>query len=103
MNNTACTVCHARMDPLAGAYQLFGDKGHYRDQFGGKDSLARSYLYPEDFGGEAGSSLYQDGDTWYRDMRNPGFESEAAPEERDSLQWLAEQIANDPPFRSGNS
>ena len=98
MNNTACTVCHARMDPLAGAYQLFGDKGHYRDQFGGKDSLARSYLYPEDFGGEAGSSLYQDGDTWYRDMRNPGFESEAAPVERDSLQWLAEQIANDPRF-----
>ena len=98
MNNTACTVCHARMDPLAGAYQVFGDKGHFKDQYGGMDSLARSYLYPEQFGGEEGSSLYQEGDTWYRDMRPPGFEGETAPDEQDSLQWLARQIADDPRF-----
>ena len=98
MNNTACTVCHARMDPLAGAYQLFGDKGNFKDQYGAMDSLARSYLYPEQFGGEEGSSLYQEGDTWYRDMRPPGFEGETAPDEQDSLQWLARQIADDPRF-----
>jgi hypothetical protein len=98
MNNTACTVCHERMDPLAGAYQLFGDKGHFKDQYGGMDSLARSYLNPEQFGGEEGSSLYQQGDTWYRDMRTPGFEGDIAPYERDSLQWLARQIADDPRF-----
>ena len=32
MNNTACTVCHERLDPLAGAYQLYGDRGHYKNQ-----------------------------------------------------------------------
>ena len=98
MNNTACTVCHERMDPLAGAYQLFGDKGHFKDQYGGMDSLARSYLNPEQFGGEEGSSLYQQGDTWYRDMRTPGFEGKSAPDQSDSLQWLARQIADDPRF-----
>lgn len=98
MNNTACTVCHARMDPLAGAYQLFGDKGHFKDQYGGMDSLARSYLYPEQFEGEESRSLYQEGDTWYRDMRTPGFEGESPPYDRDSLQWLAKQMADDPRF-----
>ena len=57
MNNTACTVCHERMDPLAGAYQLFGDKGHFKDQYGGLDSLSDSYKYPEWYGGEQGLHL----------------------------------------------
>ena len=47
MNNPACTVCHARMDPVAGAYQSFGDQGHYLDQWGGMDSLPESYKRPE--------------------------------------------------------
>lgn len=47
MNNPACTVCHERMDPVAGAYQSFGDQGHYLDQWGGKDSLADSYKRKE--------------------------------------------------------
>jgi len=47
MNNPACTVCHERMDPVAGAYQSFGDQGHYLDQWGGMDSLAESYKHPE--------------------------------------------------------
>ena len=29
MNNAACTVCHERMDPVAGAYQNFSDFGMY--------------------------------------------------------------------------
>ena len=29
MNNSACTICHQRLDPVAGAYQSFGDFGHY--------------------------------------------------------------------------
>ena len=98
MNNTACTVCHERLDPLAGAYQLYGDRGHYKNQWGGLDSLPDSYKNPEWYGGEPGSSLYQEGDTWYRDMRAPGFEGQTVPEERDSLQWLARQIADDPRF-----
>jgi hypothetical protein len=27
MNNSACTICHQRLDPVAGAYQSFGDSG----------------------------------------------------------------------------
>ena len=43
MNNPACTVCHERMDPVAGAYQSFGDEGHYLDSHGGVNSLPRDY------------------------------------------------------------
>ena len=78
MNNSACTVCHERLDPVAGAYQSFGDLGHYLDQYGGQDSLADSYKCPECYGGEYDSSPYQEGDTWYRDMRAPGFAGKVA-------------------------
>ena len=43
MKNPACTVCHERMDPVAGAYQSFGDGGNYLDQWGGLDSLSDTY------------------------------------------------------------
>ena len=99
LNNSNCTVCHQRLDPLAGSYQSFGDSGHYLDQWGGLDSLADSYKCPECYGGKWGSTPYEEGDTWYRDMRAPGFEGqEATVIERDSLQWLAERIAADPRF-----
>ena len=39
MRNPACTVCHSVLDPVAGAFQNYGDEGFYRDQFGGLDSL----------------------------------------------------------------
>ena len=98
MNNPACTVCHERLDPVAGAYQLYGDAGHYLDQTFGFDSLPESYKHPERFGNEPGTTGYRDGDTWYRDMRSPGFEGKTAPTNEDSLQWLARQIAEDPRF-----
>jgi hypothetical protein len=43
MKNPACTVCHERMDPVAGAYQSFGDGGNYLNQWGGLDSLSNTY------------------------------------------------------------
>ncbi len=43
MNNPACTVCHAVLDPIAGAFQNYGDDGYYRDQWGGVDSLDGHY------------------------------------------------------------
>ncbi|WP_435219131.1 hypothetical protein [Luminiphilus sp. nBUS_07] len=55
MNNPACTVCHERMDPVAGAYQNFGDQGHYLDTHGGLDSLPYTYKNPQRPDGE----LYQ--------------------------------------------
>ena len=94
MNNPACTVCHQVMDPVAGAYQNYGEEGMYRDAWGGMDSLAELYKDPED----GSESPYREGDTWYRDMREPGFDGVLAPHADNSMQWLAERIAADPRF-----
>ena len=94
MKNPACTVCHVVLDPIAGAFQNYGDEGFYRDQWGGMDSLAGLYKHPED----GTTSPYQEGDTWYRDMREPGFGDAKAPDARNSLQWLARQAVRDERF-----
>ena len=41
---------------------------------------------------------YQEGDTWYRDMRLPGFDGAAAPDADNSVQWLARKIVADERF-----
>ena len=94
MKNPACTVCHSVLDPVAGAFQNYGDEGFYRDNYRGLDSLAGIYKHPDD----GSVSLYQHGDTWYRDMREPGFRGESAPRADNSLQWLAHRIAADERF-----
>ena len=234
MHNPACTVCHGVMDPVAGAFQDYGDEGFYKDQYGGMDSLhelyktdpgtalnleatswkdrealtwplvlpagtstlklthtnhfwdedpreggdwfldrlgmideqghrvatvefenlelpdncggrpyhnpetgredslilwsgydncalifqvevpepgiysaevfAWSHGYNERFGYDGYARLglianpYEEGDTWYRDLRTPGFSGEQAPAGQDSLQWLARKIVADPRF-----
>ena len=230
MHNPACTVCHSVLDPVAGAFQNYGDEGMYKDQDGGQDSLdglykddqgegedfeitARSFaerqtvsitswlqagtetirtqpafdppreedsriwwnpgidqvtvydaegesvarLDPEDFEDEwnlcgqienqrgagevfesyfchntflveipatgyydievsvwveavhdragsrrklltVGAGGYLEGDTWYRDMRTPGFDGDEAPHPDNSVQWLARQIVADERF-----
>ena len=45
MHNPACTVCHRVLDPVAGAFQNYGDEGYYKDQWGGLDSLDALYKY----------------------------------------------------------
>ncbi len=94
MNNSACAVCHRVMDPVAGAFQNYGEEGLYRDNRGGLDSLAFLYKFPQD----GTESPYQTGDTWYRDMREPGFDGELAPSPDNSLQWLARHMVADPRF-----
>ena len=94
MNNPACTVCHIPMDPVAGTYQNYGNDGLFRDKRGGQDSLPRLYKYPRD----GTVSPYQRGDTWFRDMREPGFGGSTAPSADNSLQWLAEQMIADERF-----
>ena len=94
MNNPACTVCHSVLDPMAGAFQNYGDEGFWRDNDGALDSLAQFYKHPPD----GSLSPYQHGDTWYRDMRAPGFNGEFAPDPDSSLQWLAERIVADDRF-----
>ncbi len=98
LNNPACTVCHELHDPVAGTFQNYGNQGFYRDQDGGLDSLPDTYKFPQSFDEEAVTSDYQDGDTWFRDMREPGFDGGLAPDPSNSLQWLGLEIANDARF-----
>lgn len=94
LNNSACTVCHIVMDPVAGAFQNFGDGGHYRDSWGGSESLPDSY--------KNGSDFHQ-GDLWYRDMLAPGFNNKTMANSNNdaSLRWLAFEMIADPRFATG--
>ena len=58
LHNPACTVCHSVLDPVAGAFQNYGDEGMYKDQRGGLDSLDEFYKY------EAGPSLVTEAGSW---------------------------------------
>ena len=58
MHNPACTVCHSVFDPVAGAFQNYGDDGLYRDQWGGLDSLDDFYK------NDGGSSLAIQAQSW---------------------------------------
>lgn len=92
MNNPACTSCHEIMDPVAGAFQNWNEDGIYRHR--GKDSLDGNYKFPPN--GEF--SPYQHGDTWYRDMRDPGLFDEKIDNNDSSLQELAKKIIKEPSF-----
>ena len=94
LKNAACTVCHRVLDPVAGAFQNYGENGAYREAWGGLDSLDGLYK-------EGAGSPYVEGDTWYRDMRAPGFDGTAVPDAANSLQWLARRIAEDERFAEG--
>jgi len=91
LNNPNCTVCHVEVDPVAGAFQHFGNEGWYNDSWFGLDSLPGAYKEDE-------SSGYQEGDTWFRDMRSPGLGEQIAPATGSSIQWLAQHIVSDPRF-----
>lgn len=91
LNNPHCTVCHQTLDPIAGAFQNFGDEGWFRDSWRGLDALPDTYKHSPD-------SPYQEGDTWYRDMRDPGFDGQTVTDRDRSLAWLAQRIVADPRF-----
>lgn len=78
MNNSQCTVCHAAIDPIAGAFQNFDALGRYRLTGERRDP-------PEG---------------WHADMRPPGFGEAAIPPDGWSagLAWLAEQVVADERF-----
>ena len=48
LRNPACTVCHRILDPVAGAFQNYGNEGEYKDQWGGVDSLDEFYKYDDE-------------------------------------------------------
>ncbi|MFK7865508.1 MAG: DUF1588 domain-containing protein [Pseudohongiellaceae bacterium] len=94
LNNINCIVCHNIMDPVAGAFQNYSDRGFYRNKPGGLDSLPFSYKRDRQSG-------YQSGDTWFSDMLMPGFGAELAPSSENSLQWLAQEFVEDSRFGMG--
>jgi hypothetical protein len=71
MNDPQCAGCHSVIDPLAGAFQNWDDRG--------------SYAPP---------------DSWYTDMRSPGFNGTVidAQDKPESLRWLAREIVSDRRF-----
>ena len=95
LNNPNCTVCHAILDPVAGAFQNWGLKNLYRPN--GLDTLDGHYKRPAE-----GGSLYRDGDLWYRDMRNPGlFDTKIIDRDR-TLGELARLIIKEDGFYSAS-
>jgi Protein of unknown function (DUF1588) len=92
LNNAACSVCHVRVDPLAGAFQNFGESGTFREQNGGLNSLDPAYRR---------TKLYKTGDLWYADMRPAGFEQTQSTDGTNSLNQAAQLIAKDPRFAAG--
>ena len=92
MNNPNCTVCHALLDPVAGAFQNWGEFNFYR--LNGRDVLDKFYKYPED----GSKSPYKPGDRWYRDMRSPGLFGVEIKEQEHTLRALAELIVSESGF-----
>ena len=94
LNNPACGVCHAVLDPVAGAFQNWSEHQIYR--VNGDDSLDGFYKYPPN----GAKSLYQKGDRWYRDMRAPGLFEKPLTNRDYTLRELASRIVEEPGFNT---
>lgn len=72
MDSADCTVCHAVIDPIAGAFQNHNNTGQYRPLNNG----------------------------WYRDVSSPGFQNILLPpgEMWEGLRWLGELAVQDRRF-----
>jgi hypothetical protein len=72
LNDPQCTICHATMDPVAGLFQNFDERGHLNPPANG----------------------------WFPDLAPPGFGPDTLPaqERADALRWLGGQAAEDPRF-----
>jgi len=73
LNNPDCAVCHTTMDPIAGLYMNWNERGEYS---GEGEWFGPDYILP------------------------PGFNGEALPdgERTRALQWLARKVAENPRF-----
>ena len=97
MNNPNCTVCHALLDPVAGAFQNWSNETSYRSN--DYDSLDGFYKYPPD----GSRSPYRQGDLWYRDMREPGLFDSKITERHSTLRSLGELIVEEPLFKTASA
>ena len=97
MNNPSCTVCHALLDPVAGAFQNWSDENLYRGGYG-EDALDGFYKHPPN----GSTSPYRPGDLWYRGMREPGLFYNKITERHSTLRSLAELIVAEPSFKTAS-
>ncbi len=70
-DDPTCTVCHANVDPIAGCFQAFDERGKYNPM-----------------------------PNWYPEMFPPGFAKQQLPltSAPTGVQWLAQRIVADPRF-----
>ena len=79
-----------------GEYEVVVNLATQMDDGHPESTLTAGLRWSEGFYSD--DNQYQYGDTWYRDMRSPGFNGKAHSSSGDSIQWLGQQIANDPRF-----
>lgn len=91
LNNPNCTACHQIMDPVAGAFQNWDDMNQYSPNGGALDGFYKNHE-------DGSNSLYEYGDSWYRDMRPPGLFEELILNKDASLIELAQLIVKEPGF-----
>ena len=107
-NNPNCTVCHSVMDPVAGAFQDWGDAGAFRPispllPTFGSTWHALDIYYIRDAKDQYLKRLYKPGDLWYRDMFAPGFNGKSRPDNLGAanVAWLSQQFIQDARFAEG--
>ncbi|MGF1779779.1 LamG-like jellyroll fold domain-containing protein, partial [Vibrio nomapromontoriensis] len=88
MDNPVCANCHITMDPIAAGFQNFAHAGGYKIH-DGKHSLVLQ------------APGYENGLTWYTDIRSAGFNGIKTPIQVEPLQWLAESLVQDERFFTG--
>ncbi|MFA0084534.1 LamG-like jellyroll fold domain-containing protein [Vibrio sp. 10N.261.51.F12] len=91
MNNPACANCHITMDPIAAGFQDYGHEGQYK-YVGGKNSLIGSYR---------AEYIFDDNETWYRDIRPAGYYGVNLPDGEVPIKWLGERLVQDRRFATG--
>ena len=88
-----CRVIVSVRVPREGEYtiEVAAWTGWQSEEAQGKPGALRVWVpMPEDY--------YREGDTWYRDMRKPGFGGGETPDADYSLRWLARRIVADERF-----
>ena len=88
-----CRVIVSVRVPREGEYsiEVAAWTGWQSEEAQGEPGALRVWVpMPEDY--------YREGDTWYRDMRKPGFDGREAPNPDSSAQWLARAVVADERF-----
>lgn len=103
VNKQECSGCHSVMDPIAAGFMNFNENNRWRPNVvnGNITALPAGYTsdkYPK---ASDGSSFYQSGDKWFRDLHAPGYKGFSMPRYENNngnpkaLEWLSEKMIED--------